>query len=115
VVNAPQQPGLEGKRLAQVPEHGATATVRFSRPSWFDASVTARYVGPQYEDDLNTLPLGGYIVVDVAVSRAITKNVELYAAAENIFDRTYSTGRTTDGVISIGEPFMARGGLRLRF
>jgi outer membrane cobalamin receptor len=115
VVNTPQQPGLEGKRLAQVPEHGATATVRFSRPSWFDASVTARYVGPQYEDDLNTLPLGGYIVVDVAVSRAITKNVELYAAAENIFDRTYSTGRTTDGVISIGEPFMARGGLRLRF
>ena len=115
VVHAPQQPGLEGKRLAQVPEHGATATVRFSRPSWFDASVTARYVGGQYEDDLNTLPLGGYIVVDVAVSRAITKNVELYAAAENIFDRTYSTGRTTDGVISIGEPFMARGGIRLRF
>ena len=79
------------------------------------SEVTARYVGPQYEDDLNTLRLGGYIVVDVAVSRAITKNVELYAAAENIFDRTYSTGRTTDGVISIGEPFMARGGLRLRF
>ncbi len=115
VVNAPQQPGLEGKRLAQVPEHGATATVRFSRPSWFDASVTVRYVGDQYEDDLNSLPLGGYLVVDVAVSRAITKNVELYAAAENIFDRTYSTGRTSDGVISIGEPFMARGGVRLRF
>jgi len=115
VVNAPQQPGLEGKRLAQVPEHSATATVRFSRPSWFDASVTARYVGDQYEDDVNSLPLGGYIVVDVAVSRAITRNIELYAAAENIFNRTYSTGRTTDGVISIGEPFIARGGLRLRF
>jgi outer membrane receptor protein involved in Fe transport len=115
VVNAPQLPGLEGKRLAQVPEHSATATVRFSRPSWFDASVTARYVGDQYEDDVNSLPLGGYIVVDVAVSRAITRNVEIYAAAENIFDRTYTTGRTTDGVISIGEPFIARGGLRLRF
>jgi outer membrane cobalamin receptor len=115
VVNAPQQPALDGKRLAQVPENAATAVVRFSRPSWFDASMTVRYVGPQYEDDLNTLRLGGYALVDLAISRAITKNVELYAAAENIFDRVYSTGRTTDGVISIGEPFMARGGVRLRF
>ena len=115
VVDAPQQPSLEGKRLAQVPGNSVTAIVRFSRPSWFDASVTARYVGQQYEDDLNTLSLGGYFVMDAIVSRAITKNVELYVAAENIFDRVYSTGRTTDGVISIGEPFTVRGGVRLRF
>jgi len=115
VVTASQQSGLEGKRLAQVPENTATATVRFSRPSWFDAWLTVRYVGPQYEDDLNTLPLGGYAVVDLGISRVITKNVELYVAAENLFNRVYSTGRTTDGVISIGEPFMARGGVRLRF
>jgi outer membrane cobalamin receptor len=115
VVNAPQQPALEGKRLAQVPEHAVTAIVRFSRPSWFDATLTGRYVGPQYEDDLNTLPLGGYFVLDAMLSRAITKNVELYVAAENILDRVYSTGRTTDGVISIGEPFQFRGGVRLRF
>jgi len=115
VVDAPQQPALEGKRLAQVPEHAVTAIVRFSRPSWFDATLTGRYVGPQYEDDLNTLPLGGYFVLDAMLSRAITKNVELYVAAENILDRVYSTGRTTDGVISIGEPFQFRGGVRLRF
>ncbi|HYS18086.1 MAG TPA: TonB-dependent receptor [Candidatus Binatia bacterium] len=115
VVNAPQQPGLEGKRLAQVPEHNATAIVRFSHPDWFNASLTARYVGDQYEDDLNTLPLGGYVVVDVAVSRAITRSAEVYAAVENIFDRTYTTGRTTDGVISIGAPLLARAGVRLRF
>jgi hypothetical protein len=36
-------------------------------------------------------------------------------ARENIFDRVYATGRTTDGVISIGQPFMARGGIRLSF
>jgi outer membrane cobalamin receptor len=69
----------------------------------------------QYEDDLNTLSLGGNFVMDAIVSRAITKNVELYVAAENIFDHVYTTGRTTDGVISIGEPFSVRGGVRLRF
>ena len=74
-----------------------------------------RYVGQQYEDDLNTLSLGGYFVMDAIISRAITRNVELYAAAENISDRVYTTGRTTDGVISIGQPFMFRGGVRLRF
>jgi outer membrane cobalamin receptor len=81
----------------------------------FDAAVTVRYVGQQYEDDLNTLSLGGYFVMDAIISRAITRNVELYAAAENISDRVYTTGRTTDGVISIGQPFMFRGGVRLRF
>jgi hypothetical protein len=63
-----------------------TAIVRFSRPSWFDASVTARYVGQQYEDDLNTLSLGSYFVMDAIVSRAI-----------------------------IGSPFTVRGGGRFRF
>ena len=87
----------------------------FGDPEVPDASMTARYIGKQYEDDLNTLPLGGYFVVDAMISRPITKNVELYAAAENLFDRVYTTGRTTDGVISIGEPFTVRGGVRLRF
>ena len=49
-------------------------------------------------------------MLDAVVSRAIAKNVELYVAAENIFDRA-DDGR----VISIGEPFTVRGGVRLRF
>ncbi|PYN81189.1 MAG: TonB-dependent receptor [Candidatus Rokuibacteriota bacterium] len=115
VVEASQQPGLEGKRLAQVPEHSATAAVRFARPDWFNASLTARFVGDQYEDDINSLPLGSYVVVDLAVSRAFGKHTEVYVAVENLFDRIYTTGRTSEGVISIGEPRVARAGVRLRF
>ena len=115
VVEASQQPGLEGKRLAQVPEHSASVGVRFQHPGWFNASLTARFVGDQYEDDLNTLPLGNYIVVDLMLSRAISKNVEIFAGVENLFDQTYSTGRTSEGVVSIGAPLLARAGLRLSF
>jgi len=115
VVDAPQQPGLEGKRLAQVPENGATAGVRFTHPAWLNATLTARYVGDQYEDDLNTLPLGSYITVDLFLSHAFGKRAEVYIAVENLLDRIYTTGRTSEGVISIGEPRMARAGLRLRF
>jgi len=115
VVDASQQPGLEGKRLAQVPEHSATAGVRFTHPDWFNATLTARYVGDQYEDDLNTLPLGSYVVVDLFLSRAFGKSTEVYVAVENLLDRIYTTGRTSEGVISTGEPRTARAGVRLRF
>jgi iron complex outermembrane receptor protein len=115
VVDAPQQPALEGKRLAQVPKHTAALSLRYNNPAILAGAVTGRYIGPQFEDDLNTLPLGSYVVFDVALSRAITKWSELFVAVENIFDETYSTGRTSEGVVSIGAPRFVRGGIRLWF
>ena len=115
VLEAPQQPALEGKRLAQVPQNSATGSVQFTHPAWFNSTLTARYVGQQYEDDLNTLPLGGYFVMDVFLSRAFGKHAEVYVAVENLFDRVFTVGRTSEGVISIGEARMARAGVRLRF
>jgi outer membrane cobalamin receptor len=115
VVEASQQPTLEGKRLAQVPEHNASLSVRYTHPAWLNASVTARYVGDQFEDDLNTLPLGGYVTVDIFLAHAVTKWAEAFVGAENLFDRTYSTGRTSEGVVSIGAPRLVRGGVRLAF
>jgi hypothetical protein len=34
---------------------------------------------------------------------------------ENLLDSTYSTGRTSEGVVSIGAPFQVHGGVRLAF
>jgi outer membrane receptor protein involved in Fe transport len=115
VVDAPNQPALEDKRLAQVPEHSATLGLQYRNPAIVTASVLARYIGSQYEDDLNTLPLGSYIVVDLFASRAVTRWLEVFAAVENLFDTTYSVGRTSEGVVSIGAPRIVRGGLRLTF
>ncbi len=115
VLEATVQKTLEGKRLAQVPENTATLTVRYDNPALFAAGLTLRYVGPQFEDDLNTLPLGGYATVDVTVSRALTKWAEVFLAAENLLDRTYAVGRTSEGTISTGAPRVGRGGVRLAF
>jgi outer membrane receptor protein involved in Fe transport len=109
------QPALEGKRLAQVPEQTATVSVRFDRPEWFTAALTVRYVGGQFEDDLNTLPLGSYPLVDVYLGRRVARWGELFVAVENLLDRTYAVGRSTEGVVSIGGPRLVRGGLRLVF
>ena len=113
VVNAPQQPGLEGKRLAQVPQHGATLGVSYENPQWLTASAMARFVGPQYEDDQNTLRLGSYWVFDLFLSRRLAKWAEIYVGIENLFNTTYSVGRSSDGVVSIGAPLLVHGGIRI--
>jgi len=115
VVDAPQQPALEGKRLAQVPMNTVTGSIRFTHPAWFNLNLTGRWVGDQYEDDLNTLLLGSYFVMDLFLSRSFGKWFEAYLAIDNLLDKTYTIGRTSEGVISIGEPRMIRGGVRLHF
>ncbi|HEX9821944.1 MAG TPA: TonB-dependent receptor [Methylomirabilota bacterium] len=115
VVDAPGQPALEGKRLAQVPEHHVTLGVQYRNPALVNVTASARYVGTQFEDDLNTLPLGSYVVFDLFASRAVTTWLELFAGVENLLDTTYTVARTSEGVISIGAPRIVRGGLRLTF
>jgi len=115
VIEAKQQRGLEGKQLAQVPRHGASLTVRYDNPALFTAAATVRFVGRQFEDDLNTLPMGSYALVDLFVSRRLARWAEVFAAIENLLDTTYTTGRTSEGVVSIGAPFLVHGGLRLSF
>jgi outer membrane receptor protein involved in Fe transport len=115
VIDAPAQRALEGQRLAQVPRHGASLTVRYENPALFTAAATARFVGRQFEDDLNTLVLGSYVLVDLLVSRRVARWGEVFAAVENLLDTTYTTGRTSDGVVSIGAPFLVHGGVRLQF
>jgi outer membrane receptor protein involved in Fe transport len=71
-----------------------------------------RVIGPQYEDDLNTLRMGGYAVIDASLNARIAGPLELFVALENLLDATYLVGRA--GIDTIGQPFMARVGLRLR-
>jgi iron complex outermembrane receptor protein len=115
VVEAPQQRSLEGKRLAQVPEHTYTLGGRYQNPAWVNVSATARFVGRQFEDDLNTLPLGSFVVVDLTFSRPFAKWGEAFVGVENLLDETYATGRTSEGVVSIGAPRLIHGGIRLSF
>jgi iron complex outermembrane receptor protein len=112
VTDAGTMQDLVGKRLAQDPEHRVTATLFYDRPEWFSALLQLRMVGTQYEDDLNTLLMDGYIVVDASISRRIVSDLEVFFAAENVFDAEYLVGRA--GVDTLGAPASLRVGLRLR-
>lgn len=115
VIRATAQPSIQGNRLAQVPRHRASTEVRHRRPGWPTLSARLRYVGPRYEDDLNTVRLGGAVVVDLSASAPVGAWGELFVAVENLLDEEVETGRTTDGVVTTGAPRLVRGGLRFRF
>lgn len=104
--------GLRGKRLAQDPVHRASLLMLFDAPKWLSAALQVRVSGAQYEDDLNTLEMKPYAVVDLSFTRRLFWNLELFAAAENLLDATYLVGRA--GVDTVGPPLIARGGLRIR-
>ncbi len=108
-------PALRDKRLAQVPDNVVTLGVHWDDPAWFAASLLVRRVGPQFEDDLNTLPMGAYTTVDMRIARQVGRHALLYFAVENLLDETYTVARTSEGVVSIGAPRFFHGGVRLAF
>lgn len=109
VVAFPADPTLVGLWIPQVARHNATVAVSYFGSRW-TIHAAAHGQGKQFDDDRNTLPLGGYAALDAFVSRALGHGVEIYLAGENLTDRRYEVGKTP--VVSLGPPVLARAGLR---
>lgn len=112
VLEAGSMRELRGKALAQAPVHRASALLLLDEPRWVSASLQVRVLGAQYEDDLNTLRMRPFALVDLSLGRALVAGVELYAAIENLLDTDYLVGRA--GIDTVGQPFVVRAGLRIR-
>ncbi|HUP49300.1 MAG TPA: TonB-dependent receptor [Thermoanaerobaculia bacterium] len=97
-----------GNRLPQVPRHQATAQARFT--ARFTAALQARWSAMQYDDDLNRLPLRGYVVADAFVAVPIGRRISATLALENIFDEPIEVSATP--VTTLGQPRAIRAGLR---
>jgi outer membrane receptor protein involved in Fe transport len=121
VVNYTVPPGevsLLGKNVAQVPRHVFTWEARYWNPARLMLSVQGRFVGNQFDDDQNLYPLGRFYTMDLQIGRNITRNMEVFAAAENLTDERYAVANTptaTGSLFNIGPPFLYRIGLRLNF
>ena len=113
VISFPASPALVGLWVAQVPHNVLTFQGIYSNPHIATISVFGRMVGKQFDDDLNTFPLGRYFVLDASASRGIGHGVELFAAVENLFNVQYDTAATP--VPQLGLPIAARFGFRYEF
>jgi vitamin B12 transporter len=54
-------------------------------------AVVARWQGHRYDDLANTLPMGGYLTVDLLTQWRLDRDWTLEAKAANLFDRSYQT------------------------
>jgi outer membrane receptor protein involved in Fe transport len=115
VTRSPQQPALQGLRVAQVARHQGLAQLSWTSQDSLRLSAAVRGVSAQFDDDLNARALRGFVVVDALGEMPLSKIVRLNVAVENLFDRTVESARSADGLVSVGTPRTVRMGLRFGF
>ena len=112
VQSAAEFPELEGKRLAQTPEQSASLGLEYANAERLRARLGVRFVGEQYEDDLNTRPLSSFAVVDLSLARALGSRWQVFAGFENLLDEETEVGISGTGLVTVGAPRMVHLGVR---
>lgn len=103
---------LNGRSPAQSPRHAGSATLAWAPAPGALASFTARYVGDQYEDDLQTNLLPRAFIVDAVAKLPIKRRLSLFARVENVLNEIVVT-RNQAGSIDLGTPRTLWVGVRL--
>lgn len=94
---------LNGLSPAQSPRHAANATVRWTPSAGAVLSATARYVGAQFEDDLEANILPSALTFDGFAQIPLTRQVALTGRVENILNEEVVT-RKVGTSIDLGTP-----------
>ena len=103
---------LDGLRPAQVPKHFGNVAVEYDGAA-FDASAMLRYVGGQFEDDLNRQRLDDALTLDGSVSYALSDTLILTLRGENLFDTRVEAAISNSGIIERAIPRTIWFGIRL--
>ncbi|SNT21038.1 Outer membrane receptor proteins, mostly Fe transport [Granulicella rosea] len=109
---AAQTPPLVGLWIPQVPRHSTTAQARYRRgPAAF--TLAARESGHAFDDSSNLYELHSFFVLDAYAESRVGRHLTAYVSAQNLLNRSIETARTPN--LTLGTPFTALGGLRLRW
>lgn len=88
---------LDGLRPAQTPRHSLSSTLAWRRGG-AGASLTARYTGSQFEDDLNRQRLPGAFTLDAVGRLPLGRRLAIEARAENVTDARILAGIGGGGI-----------------
>ncbi|MCU1270517.1 MAG: TonB-dependent receptor [Acidobacteriaceae bacterium] len=105
---------LVGKLVPEVPKQQLTWEARYWNPTRIMLSVEGRFASSQFDDDLNTLVLGRYYVMDLFAGRQFRRGFVAYAAVENLLNQRYPVAIASP-IQNLGPPILARIGLRYDF
>ena len=101
-----------GNWIPEVARNLATMNVRAYRPTLGTLNLQARLSGRQYDDDANTYLLHSFFRLDAYVSHDLGKRLQVFAAGENLLDRTIEVGKTP--TTTLGTPRVERAGFLIR-
>jgi iron complex outermembrane receptor protein len=121
---------LVGNYVPQVPLHRGTLQVAYANPKYINIALSMQAVSLQYNDDQNVqfIPratldaagytsfngngLPGYASWDLAISRDIVRNIQVFFGVQNLFDQIsfVQTNPSTTGT-----PRLINGGVRVRW
>jgi outer membrane receptor protein involved in Fe transport len=103
---------LDGLRPAQTPRHSLAGTLSWSGLSGARASLTTRYAGAQFEDDLGEQILPDALTFDASTRLKLTRRLSLEARAENIGNERVVAGISGAGIVERATPRTLWVGLR---
>ncbi|MBS1155834.1 MAG: hypothetical protein H6R07_1758 [Proteobacteria bacterium] len=82
----------DGKQLIYRAKHSGTVYAGITQGKW-QTRVELKMVGLRYSNAANTTDLGGYSVANLATSWQFSRDWQLNARLNNIFDKDYATAK----------------------
>jgi outer membrane receptor protein involved in Fe transport len=109
VLSFSANPALQGNFLPQVPQNQFSFQANYVRKNW-TAGIQGRFLGDQFDDDQNLLPLGRAFSLDAQASRDLGRHSSVFIAVQNLTNDRFKTAATP--VYLVGPPIFVRGGVR---
>lgn len=105
---------IDGLRPAQVPRHNVSGSIRWESESGTGASLSARYIGQQFEDDVNILSLADAFTIDGRMALAVNDRLLVETRVENLLDSRVEAAVSSNGIIERAFPRTFWVGLRAK-
>ena len=105
---------IDGLRPAQVPRHNLSGAISWENTNGSGASLSARYVGQQFEDDVNQLSLADAFTIDGRMALAVNDRLLVETRVENLLDARVEAAISSNGIIERAFPRTFWIGLRAR-
>ncbi|WP_078788588.1 TonB-dependent receptor domain-containing protein [Trichlorobacter thiogenes] len=95
---------ISGKQLVRRPKNKASFDINYSFLKKANVNLGLVYVGTRYANASNTQKMKDYLLVNLAGSYDITKNLQVFGRVDNLFDRQYEevAGYGTPGIGAYG-------------
>jgi outer membrane receptor protein involved in Fe transport len=105
---------LNGLRPAQTPRHRASSTIAYGAVGSRSGQVTIRYLGRQFEDDLQSRRQDEALTLDAVATLPLGNNRLFSVRGENLLDAEVESGISEAGIVDRGTPRTVWADLRLK-